>query len=257
MGGFPKYWRGDRTYSYSNAQLASSFMMAGNLFAVLCLCFGIGLGAFISAPPEQRIANVFFFGLIPALAFRLSGRFLSRFFVLSSELCERIVTSCLHYLAHLTRQFDKRVLPLILDVVGRLALHAPHSFSELYDRRHKQCAILYQCLSRVYTNLFELGCLLIRSAALFVIRMQELKSEVILVRDRQDAWRIFNPLSTSGRFRLLIIIGAFAVGIWIGWFGVFVSHRLLTVGQHEVQNELDALVERIIVLDYNGEQNTK
>jgi hypothetical protein len=65
MGGFPKYWRGDRTYSYSNAQLASSFMMAGNLFAVLCLCFGIGLGAFISAPPEQRIANVFFFGLIP------------------------------------------------------------------------------------------------------------------------------------------------------------------------------------------------
>jgi hypothetical protein len=95
MGGFPKYSRGDRTYSYSNAQLASSFMMAGNLFAVLCLCFGIGLGAFISAPPEQRIANVFFFGLIPALAFRLSGRFLSRFFVLSSELCERIVTSCL------------------------------------------------------------------------------------------------------------------------------------------------------------------
>ena len=94
-------------------------------------------------------------------------------------------------------------------------------------------------------------------SALFVIRMQELKSEVILVRDRQDAWRIFNPLSTSGRFRLLIIIGAFAVGIWIGWFGVFVSHRLLTVGQHEVQNELDALVERIIVLDYNGDQNTK
>ena len=116
---------------------------------------------------------------------------------------------------------------------------------------------MYQCFSRVYTNLFELCCLLIRSAALFVIRMQELKSEVILVRDRQDAWRIFNPLSTSGRFRLLIIIGAFAVGIWIGWFGVFVSHRLLTVGQHEVQNELDALVERIIVLDYNGDQNTK
>jgi hypothetical protein len=87
--------------------------------------------------------------------------------------------------------------------------------------------------------------------------MQELKSEVILVRDRQDACRIFNPLSTSGRFRLLIIVGAFAVGIWIGWFGVFVSHRLLTVGQHEVQNELDALVERIIVLDYNGDQNTK
>src|ERR1700704_4125862 len=86
----------------------------------------------------------------------------------------------------------------------------------------------------LYTNLFELCCLLIRNAALFVIRMQELKSEVILVRDRQDAWRIFNPLSTSGRFRLLIIIGAFAVGIWIGWFGVFVSHRLLTVGQHEV-----------------------
>jgi hypothetical protein len=117
MGGFPKYWRGDRTYSYSNAQVASSFMMAGNLFAVLCLCFGIGLSAFISAPPEQRIANVFFFGLIPALAFRLSGRFLSRFCVLSSELCERIVTSCLRYLAHLKCPMAKFVGDICLTIL--------------------------------------------------------------------------------------------------------------------------------------------
>jgi Zn-dependent protease with chaperone function len=257
MSRFHTYRRADRTYLYSNAQLASAFAITGKLFAALCLCLGIATALLVSAPPEQRIFNAFFFGVIPALAFWLGGYFLSRWLVFSFEVCETLAKSCFHCLTRLTTQFVKCVAPPILDAAAGLVLRARRLLPELYDRSDKTYATADRLYWRVYTNLYELVCLLIRSTARIIIRIQELNSEVILVRDRQDAWRIFNPLSTSGRFRLLIIIGAFAAGIGIGWSGVFVSHRLLTVRQYDVQNELDALVERIIVLDPNGDQTAK
>jgi hypothetical protein len=73
MRDFSTYRGADPSYTWSNAQLASVFMRAGKFFAVLCICLGIISGAIIPGPPEQRIFNVFFFGLIPALAFRVSG----------------------------------------------------------------------------------------------------------------------------------------------------------------------------------------
>jgi hypothetical protein len=88
MSRFHTYRRADRTYLYSNAQLASAFAITGKLFAALCLCLGIATALLVSAPPEQRIFNAFFFGVIPALAFWLGGYFLSRWLVFSFEVCE-------------------------------------------------------------------------------------------------------------------------------------------------------------------------
>ena len=68
-----------------------------------------------------------------------------------------------------------------------------------------------------------------------------------------------NALSTNRGVRLLVFIGAFALGFGAGWIGVFDSHRLLEFGQHKAKNELsmDAVVDRIIVVESNGDQDAK
>jgi hypothetical protein len=44
-------------------------MRAGNVLAVACLSFGTVFAAFVSGSLDQRIGNLFFFGLIPAVGF--------------------------------------------------------------------------------------------------------------------------------------------------------------------------------------------
>jgi hypothetical protein len=111
---------------------------------------------------------------------------------------------------------------------------------------------------RGYASLFEIVCLLIRNTARFIIKIQEAKSEGILVLDRWSAC-ILKSLRTSRRVQLLVFISAFALGFGAGWIGVFGSHRLLEGGQYEAKNELsmDAVVDRIIVVESNGDQNAK
>ena len=182
-------------------------MRAGKFFAVLCICLGIISGAIIPGPPEQRIFNVFFFGLIPALAFRVSGYLLSRLLLVISRLCEMIVAICLRCLARLTRKFINCVAPLVLDAVGALMLYTRHFLSGVYGRSHRGYARVHRFCYRVHSNVFELSCLLGRSAARFVIVMQRSTGEAIIIcANRGES--TCNVLGNAWGVWFLIIRGA-------------------------------------------------
>ena len=55
--------------------------------------------AFVSASLEQRIGNLFFFGLIPAAGFYAGGYVLSQLLMLGTKLCEMIAEACFRFLS--------------------------------------------------------------------------------------------------------------------------------------------------------------
>ena len=56
-----------------------------------------------------------------------------------------------------------------------------------------------------------------------------------------------------------ILMGAFAFGFGIGWAGAFASHRFIYFGRNQPDHELsmEAVVDRIIVLESNNNQNAQ
>ena len=74
---------------------------AGNHLAVACLFFGAAVAAFVSGSVEQRIGNLFSFGLIPAVGFYAGGHILGQLLVLGVELCDMIMARCFRYLVRL------------------------------------------------------------------------------------------------------------------------------------------------------------
>jgi hypothetical protein len=74
---------------------------ASNHFAVACLFFGVTFAAFVSGSLEQRIGNLFSFGLIPALGFYAGGHILGQLLVLGVELCDMIMARCFRYAVRL------------------------------------------------------------------------------------------------------------------------------------------------------------
>jgi len=74
---------------------------AGNHLAVACLFFGAAVAAFVSGSVEQRIGNLFSFGLIPAVGFYAGGHTLGQLLVLGVELCDMIMARCFRYAVRL------------------------------------------------------------------------------------------------------------------------------------------------------------
>ncbi len=74
---------------------------ASNHLAVACLFFGVAFAAFVSGSLEQRIGNLFSFGLIPAVGFYAGGHILGQLLVLGLELCDMIMARCFRYAVRL------------------------------------------------------------------------------------------------------------------------------------------------------------
>jgi hypothetical protein len=173
MRQIPIYRRVDRAYLYSPsnqqcAQLGPVFLWAGSFLAIVSLLSGTAFAAFVPASPEQRIGSLFFFGLIPAVGFHVGGHILSRALVLCSELCEMIAARCFRYLA---LNFAIWVSPLTDASLKCLMLLTRCLSSKLYGLGHTAyCSVhrLCWCARRV---MVDFSCLLIRSAARFVIKM--------------------------------------------------------------------------------------
>src|SRR5262249_61978217 len=68
-------------------QLGSTTLRAGSLLAALCLLIGFAFAAYVPASLEERIGNLFFFGLIPAAGFYGSGYVISYFL---GRVCRRL-----------------------------------------------------------------------------------------------------------------------------------------------------------------------
>ena len=72
-------------------------MRIGNHLAIVCLFIGAAFAVFISGSLEQRIGNLFSFGLIPAISFYAGGHVLGLLLVFGVELCDL----CFRYAVHL------------------------------------------------------------------------------------------------------------------------------------------------------------
>src|SRR6266446_2284616 len=96
----------DRAGFYSSkarqvGQPGPAAMRAGNHLAVVCLSFGAAFAAFVSGSLEQRIGNLFFFGLIPAVGFYAGGHILGQLLVFGVELCDMIMARGFRYAVRL------------------------------------------------------------------------------------------------------------------------------------------------------------
>jgi hypothetical protein len=153
-------------------QLAPATLRAGNFLAVICVFFGIA-AAFAPASLEQRLGSLLFFGLIPAAAFHVGGFALGRLLGFSSELCEMIAVLCFRCLVRVVRKFMVLVKQFVsypsatyLIVPTRSVLAKMSSPSEnAYRLIHRGCRHADRAI-------FEFSCLLIRSGARFILRMQ-------------------------------------------------------------------------------------
>ncbi len=166
MRQIPLYQRIDGTCLYSSkarqsGQPGPAALRAGNLLAVVCLSFGTALAAFVPAALEQRIVSLFFFGLIPAVGFYAGGHILSQLLVFGGELCDMVVARCFRY-----------AVLLVNDLMSWLG---PGVSSKLPALRQKVYYSVHRSYWRVPRAIVDFSCLLIRSAARFIIRMQQLK----------------------------------------------------------------------------------
>jgi hypothetical protein len=78
-----------------------AIIRVGNHLAVACLLFGLGVAAFVSGSLEQRIGNLFSFGLTPAVGFYAGGHILGQVLVFGVELCDMIMARCFRYAVRL------------------------------------------------------------------------------------------------------------------------------------------------------------
>src|SRR5712675_1789103 len=82
-------------------QPGPAVMRAGNYLAVICLLFGAAVVTFVSGSLEQRLGNLFSFGLMPAVGFYAGGYVLGQLLVFGVKLCDTIVARGAQYAANL------------------------------------------------------------------------------------------------------------------------------------------------------------
>ena len=142
-------------------QLGPATLRVSNLLAIGSVLFGAACAAFVPASLEQRIGAVFLFGLIPAIGFHGGGLVLSLLFGFSSELAERLAKLCFRYFSRLVR--------------ATLTVLNAESVEHLSDLKRLMRTALrsLDCgCRRLEGAIFEFSCLIIRSAARSIIRLQ-------------------------------------------------------------------------------------
>jgi hypothetical protein len=243
----------DRTrLLYSNGQtgqIGPAAIGAGNFLAVLCLLFGIAFTAFVPASPEQRIASLFLFGLIPAAGCYAGGHILGHLLMLGSELCEKVAVHCFRCAALLVTGFVSSITPTVSSLSpGCLIVFARCALSRLPALGRKTYRSLRRHCRRAHAAFIASLCLLIRTAARLVIAMQVCCAVS------------FSSLPRGGRrLRPLMVTGMLLTAFALGWWGGTAMWPL------EVAREdpgggaiaIDAVVERIIAIESNGDPNKK
>ena len=144
-----------------SSQLTAAAVRADDLLAVACLSFGTALAAFVPASLEQRIGALFFFGLIPAVGIYLGNLILSQLLMPSSELCGIIAACCFRY-----------VVLLVNDSISWVGPRVSNSLAKVPALRQKAYYLGRGRHRRVQEGIFQFSCLLIRSAAKFIMRIQ-------------------------------------------------------------------------------------
>ena len=145
---------------------------AGIFLAGLCLFFGITFAASIPESLENRIAYLFFVGLIPALVSYVSGHILCRMLGLGCKLYELVGARCVRLLAPVANSLAKWTGVYVLDVLDRCSIATDRCLLTTGQCGQKVRWSVYRWYWHGRKAIFQFSCLLIRNAARFLIRMQ-------------------------------------------------------------------------------------
>jgi hypothetical protein len=145
-------------------------IMTARFFAALCILFGVAVSAFVPATLEQKIGNLLLFGLMPAIGLYAAGHILGQLLGLVSELCDKLATrffrcSARLLIACMTSLSGSISNSKCVVALGLCRLKIFNVARKAYHSTHRHC-------SHARAGFIELLCLLIRSAAKLVIRMQ-------------------------------------------------------------------------------------
>jgi hypothetical protein len=162
-----EYCSSNRRQSFQQLNLTT--LRAGNLLSIVSVFFGLA-AALVPGSLEQRMGSFLFFGLIPAAAFHAGAIVFGRVLAFSSELCEVIAVSSF-------RRLVKKYLILASQCVSYpsaryLMLPARNAVSTLSILSGSACYSLRRGYRHANRAIFEFSCLLIRSGARFILRMQ-------------------------------------------------------------------------------------
>jgi hypothetical protein len=153
---------------------------AGTFLSVLCLFFISVFTAAIPASFQERIGYFFLFGLIPALGLYLIGHILRGLLALSCKLCGIIAPHWLKWQARLTNSLLNWASASVLDLLDRCSLTLAHCrlatgqwMQILYRLAQKERRSVNRQYRYVRGAIIEFSCLLIRTAARFVITLQQ------------------------------------------------------------------------------------
>lgn len=123
MGQAPIYDGGSRAGLHSakawkSPQPGPAVMRTANHLAVVCLSFGAAFAVFGSGTLGQRIANLFFFGLIPGVGVYAGGQILGQALVFAVQLCDMIMARCFRYAARLVNNLSRWANTYMSNLVG-------------------------------------------------------------------------------------------------------------------------------------------
>jgi hypothetical protein len=233
-----------------SCQPAPAALRTGNCLAVSCLFFGAAFTAlFVPASLEQRIEILFFFGLVPAAGLYAGAHVLSRLLIVGTKLCEMIATCCFRCFELLANSFVIWVSPPVSAAsIGCLMVPARCLLAKASALGEKACRSISHRYLRAHAAFVEFLCLLIRSAARFVISWQA-----------SYACRVSDASRSGWRLGPLIMVGMLFAAFGLGWWGGVkliwppdLKRDDLTGGA-----AIDSVVERIISIESSGDPNAK
>ena len=179
-------------------QVGRATQRAGSFFASLCLFTGAAIAAFIPAALEKQILNFLFFGLIPALGFYVSGCILRHVLLLSCKLCGIIASRCFRrtvIFASSLKKWTGQIVPDLLDTcsitIGRFLFGIRMLVQRLAWSGQNAYRLI--CLSywQLNSTILEFACLLIRSTARLLIRLQTVLANRQIGGERRALfWRL-------------------------------------------------------------------
>jgi len=171
-----------RPVNRQTAELGLATLRAGNYLSAISVFFGIA-AAFTPGSLEQRIGNLLFFGLIPAAGFYAGGIVLGRLLAFSSELCEMIATLFFRWLARIVKKFMTLANQCVSYAAAKYLMVPART---IVSRVSSACCLIDRGCQHADRAIFELSCLLIRSGARFILRMQAWRN----MRARRSVYRV-------------------------------------------------------------------
>jgi hypothetical protein len=161
-----------RLCSSNRRQRFEQLTRAANLLSIMSLLFGLA-AAFVPGSLEQRIGSLLLFGLIPAAALHAGGAVLGPLMAFSSELCEVIAALCFRWLARLVKKYLKAASQCVSYASARYLMPPARTVvSSMSSLSRGASYSIRRSWQHADQAIFEFSCLLIRSGARFILRMQ-------------------------------------------------------------------------------------